>query len=325
MASPNPPAARDPDPRRWEAAAPWFWVAAAVSAAWLMVSLAFAAEPAANRGESLDALGWRSAMAAAAGLGGGVAVYGLCLNDLLDRRRDRALRKAAAAGLIASGRLPRRAGLGVCLAALLLAVFCADAMGPASLKLTLLLAGGVLFYNLTLRFVPGMGVVGLGLLIALLMMVPNPRAGFLWPVLLSMTQVMAIGRWRNRGAYTPAWSNWLVVLGWAFWVLWVVVLIRERAGLAAGVVSWWLPAAAGGVGLVVAIWWGRSQRGRAAVGRFAVGWLLVIDATWLASWGRWDAAGLHLGLLVATGFTAWAWSRRVPTGRVLSTNLRGVN
>ncbi|MEM6458135.1 MAG: hypothetical protein AAF710_01955 [Planctomycetota bacterium] len=316
MASPNPAAGREPGLRRWEAAGPWLWVAAAVSGACLMVSLAFAVEPAANRTASLEALGWRGAMAAAAGLGVGVAVYGLCLNDLLDRRRDRALRKAS--GLIASGRLTRRAGLGVCVGALLLVVCCADVLGPASLQLAVLLAGGVLVYNLTLRFVPGVGVVSLGLLMALLMMVPNPRAGFLWPVLLSMTQVVAVGVWRawGLGLLVKGWALWVVVLGWAFWVLWMVVLIRERSGDelfgASGVSGGlWVPAVVVGLGLGVAWRFGRTPRARAAVGLGAVGWLPVVDTAWLVSWGLWLPAALHAGLLVLTGFTAWAWSRRV--------------
>ena len=141
--------------------------------------------------------------------------FSACLNDALDVRRDRAFwpRRPIPSGQVAWSRAVVLALMG-----LLIALASAVGLSEASSLMCLLTAAAILFYNAAGKFVPAVGIVTVGLVHALNMLIPNPRAEFLWPLWLTMTHVTACGAiayWLEgkRPALKPAQTTWL----WAAW------------------------------------------------------------------------------------------------------------
>ncbi|MEM8737588.1 MAG: hypothetical protein AAGG38_03810 [Planctomycetota bacterium] len=297
-------------------------VLSGVSGAWLMTYLAFEIEAEDTRNAVLDRLGLGWSLVLAAGATAGLGVCAVALNDVLDRRQDRVMGRAGGghATAVASGRVSVRTAVAVAMGALLLALFSAGGLGPTSLQLAVLLGAGLLFYNLLGRFLTAVRVVTLGVLHGLALALPNPSAVFVWPVLLTMTHVMACellrhGIWgkrpRLRGRDVAG-----VLVGWAFWSLLVLVLMgarRETMGVASGgaIGRWvWVGPTLGVVafGAVMGvIWRNRARRflnqthGPAAGGeRFyhlTISWLMIYDIGWLWSLGLWWQGGSVMGLL----------------------------
>lgn len=288
-------------------------VLSGVSGAWLMTFLAFGLETEKNRSPVLAELGIGLGLLASAGAALGLGVFAVALNDVLDRRQDRLLANDAdgLAKPVASGRVSPRTATVVAVGALLLSVLCAGALGSTSLRLAVLLGAAALFYNVAGRFVPAVGVVSLGLIHGLALAIPNPLAGFAWPVLLTMTHVMGCGLIRHhleakRPRIKPA-DVWLTLIGWGFWSMVVLVLIRYRQGgvdPAAVTPGIWIgPTTAVVVFVVLAI---RVLRQGGAVEptlrarrfrRLSVGWLFVYNIAWLVSTGLvWQGLALT-GLL----------------------------
>jgi hypothetical protein len=279
-----------------------------------MCFLAFAVEPADLRNPALDRLGLAMSLLCTAGAAAGLAVCGLALNDVLDRRVDRAMGRPRGESV---WQLPAAVG------GLLLATACAGVLGPASLGLAIGLGAGVLFYNLVARFVPGVGIVTLGLVQAVAMALPNPQAGFAWPVLLTLSHVMASGLIRHslesKRPRLSARGVWGVLMGWGFWSLVVLVLMRSRTGgqlfPQQGEV-WVLPGLAAAA-FAVLTWRllrsGKAGEGRDRVRRFrrlSVSWLLVYAAAWLGGLGLIGPAILVMALLGA----AWCFALGEPAG-----------
>lgn len=334
-------------------------VLSAVSGGWLMTYLAFAVEPAAHRNPELQTLGLGWALLASGGAALGLGVCAVALNDVLDRRQDRAMGLAsgrltsgglASGGLtsgggggedkpVAAGRVSVQSATAVAIAALLVAVLSAGVLGVTSFRLAVLLAAGVLFYNFAGRFVPAVGIVTLGLLHGLALALPNPVAGFAWPVLLTMSHVMGCGLVRhhleNKRPRLRPRDVWGVLLGWGFWSLTVLLLIgyrRETGEAAAGGEVWVGPAVAVAGFLAAAAWVmrerpdGRSPRFVTVLGitrprrfrRLSVGWLVVYDAAWLWSLGLWWQGFTVLGLLALVVLAAsLAHDRPAPSGRFI--------
>ncbi len=285
-------------------------LASLVSGQWLMVFLAFGIEPATRRNPALDTMGLLLALLCSAVVAGGLGVFMMALNDALDARHDRAFEPGRP---IPSGDVTQRAALGLAMTGLLAALGAAVAFGPISVVLALATAGAIAFYNVAGRFVPAIGVVTLGLVLGLMMVIPNPRLAFAWPVLLTMTHVIAASTLRyllagKRPRLTPI-NGWGICVGWVFWILVVLVLIRVRAD---GVTHhdldtvWIGPTlAAIALGLITWLMLGPSAlapRARRCTAlrfaRLATAWLVVFDASWLLSAGLWWQAVIVLLLLL---------------------------
>lgn len=321
-------------------------VLSAVSGGWLMTYLAFAVEPTAHRNPELQTLGLGWALLASGGAALGLGVCAVALNDVLDRRQDRAMGLASGGGgaggddkPVAAGRVSAGAATSVAIAALLVAVLSAGMLGVTSFRLAVLLAAGVLFYNLAGRFVPAVGIVTLGLLHGLALALPNPVAGFAWPVLLTMSHVMGCGLVRhhleNKRPRLRPRDAWGVLLGWGFWSLTVLLLIgyrRETGEAAVGGEVWIGPAVAAAGFLAAAAWVmrerpdGRPPRFVTVLGaarprrfrRLSVGWLVVYDAAWLWSLGLWWQGFTVLGLLALVVLAAsLAHDKSAPSGRFI--------
>lgn len=289
------------------------FVAAMVSGQWLMVFLAFYIEPEARRNPALSSLGFAAALGLSAVVAGGLAVFMLALNDVLDARHDRAF---APTRPIPSGKITQRLALSLAMAGLLSALGASVAFGPVSVEISLATAGAIVFYNVAGRFVPAVGIVTLGLVLGLMMVIPNPRLAFAWPIMLTMTHVIATATLRyflaGKRPRLTAINGWGICVGWAFWILVVLALIRVRDGQAIrhhlGLI-WIGPAlAVTGFSLVAWLMLGPTSLApgarRATAARFtklAAAGLIVFEASWLLSAGFLWQAGLVLSLLILAG------------------------
>lgn len=256
----------------------------------------------------------------------GLYSYGTCLNDLLDIRRDRALRPERP---LPSGRVSGETAAITVAVTLILAVLGASVFGTTSVLLTLALAFGILFFNAAARFVPGVGFVVLGLLYAGHMMIPNPGLRFLWPVWLVMTHALVVAAATHVLARkVPPLSTraaFLAVLGWVSWsvlILWVgwsrsgngVVGVGGAEGVESVRAVWpvWVPATAAigpailGVAFVfLAVrrtrQFGLGPRAADKIYRYGSLWLTLYAVAWMLGAGRLREAAL-LGVLAVVGF-----------------------
>lgn len=293
-------------------------IASTVSGGWLMVYLAFGVEGPGGRTERLDALGLGWSLLAATGATLGLSVCAVALNDVLDRRHDRALERPedGVDRPVASGRVAARTAVGLAMGGLLVAVASAAALGPMSLGVAVVLGAGVLFYNMAGRFMPAVGIVSLGLLHGLALGLPNPATVFGWPALLLMTHVMGCELLRyvleQRRPKLGGWGALGVAMGWGFWCLVALGLIRYRQGQGieahvSGAV--WVGPALAALGMVAAGVWamrGPSKPIRARrMRRLSAAWPMVYAVGWLASLGLWWPAGsVAVLLLMSTGLSA---------------------
>jgi len=245
---------------------------------------------------------------AASGLG--LYSFGAAVNDVLDVKRDRMLSPQRP---LAAGEISLELALFMVVATLLLAMLGATAFGLEGVLLTLLVAAAILAFNVAGRFIPGIGLVLLGLIYAGHMLVPNPRLGFLWPVWLVMTHALAVGgvahvvgrkvpRLSTR-AYTAA------IAGWAFWSIVLLAAAWRSRGAGAGVWPEWIhptialgPAALAVVYILVVAHrirrLGVGPRAAEKIARYGSMWPALYGAAWLLGVGAWTQA-LLLGALAA--------------------------
>ena len=252
-----------------------------------------------------------------AGALSGVALfaYGAALNDVLDLKRDRTL---APDRPLAAGKVTRDAGVAVVTGALLLAVLASSAFGTGAVILTCVVAGALLVFNIAGKYVPGFGLVLLGLIYAGHMLAPNAGLRFLWPVWVVMTHALGVAcaahvlarkvpRLTRRGwaAGITGWAAWSVVLPW---------IGAARTGDVEGVWGWaegvpWSAAlwiAGLGVGFVLVAWrktrvLGAGVRSGEKVWRYGSLWLTLYAAGWLLASGQ-LGGGVILLALAAGGF-----------------------
>lgn len=247
----------------------------------------------------------------------GLYSYGTCLNDLLDVRRDRALRPERP---LPSGKVSGETAAITVAVTLILAVLGATVFGTSSVLLTLALAMGILFFNAAARFVPGVGLVVLGLLYAGHMLVPNLGLRFLWPVWLVMTHALVVAAATHVLARkVPPLSTRAAVLALLGWMSWSALILgvgwarsaEGGEGLRRLWPDWVPPTAAVGpavLGIVFLVLAARRMRQfgfgpRAAdkIYRYGSLWLTLYAVAWMLGAGRLHEAGV-LGVLAVVGF-----------------------
>ena len=166
----------------------------------------------------------------------GLGLHGIAMNDLLDLRRDQALSPSR---MLASGRVgPAQAAL-LATAALILALLGAGLLGGQSIFVLVLLASGLLFHNAMARFIPAIGLLMPGVLVAGLSMLsgwPPPIPWLPWSLftvcvaLGLLVHLVANKRPRpSPRAITGLTIEWLVVS-----VLLLVLPLRAGAPEAVG-------------------------------------------------------------------------------------------
>jgi hypothetical protein len=237
-----------------------------------------------------------SAVAVSAGLYG----FGMCLNDIIDRRRDAQI---AATRPLPSGRVGLATAHVVCAALMLVALaggaFYAHARDtPMSLVLVVWTAMLIAFYDLAGKYLVAPGLVTLGLIRFFHALVPAPYVPLLWHPLLLLNHVAVLSavayHWeQKRPPLTRA--HWVTVIGGLLAVnAALVVTVASRQGDPA-------PALRVGPGLVppllavaafAALGW--RVRRKAATPReagqslmlYGLLWLIVYDACFVAGYVR---------------------------------------
>lgn len=284
-------------------------ILALVSVVWLMTFLGVYIEPEARRDVALNGLGLGWSLAVTAIIAAGLGVFMMALNDALDARHDRAFEPDRP---IPSGQVTQRAAFGLAMTGLLAALGAAVTLGSLSMIMALIAAGAIVFYNLAGRFVPCVGIVTLGLVIGVTALIPNPKLAFAWPILLMMTHTITAATVRHwlagkRPTMAPL-DGWGISVGWVFWSLVVLMLIRVRGeGIEhEGIGLVWLGPLIAAMVFSLLLWLilgpttlaPPARRGTATrFTKLATVWLIIFNASWLLSAGLWWQGLILLGLL----------------------------
>ena len=153
----------------------------------------------------------------------GLFVFGIAMNDVLDRKQDRAFaNERPGRGLLSVQWL---AALAV--VSLLAALAAASQFGRSGMLVAGLAAGGIVAYNVLAKFIPAFGFVSLGAIGALHMLVPDQHPGVLLPFWFSMTFTAIVAGFvhrlrqkrpaatvRGMLVATALWAAWSAVLAW---------------------------------------------------------------------------------------------------------------
>ena len=237
----------------------------------------------------------------------GTYTFGMTLNDLMDARRDRLIHPDRP---LPSGRLSPATAAAIVVGSLLVAIAGSIPLGTHSTFLALATATLILFYNGPGKHVAGLGILLLGIIRALHMLIAAPEIGFLWPAWLALTHVAGVSALCHRleekrppliGAHV-----WLLTLGWAFLSLGVIGWMGREGQLTLPNHPWaliWPGAAAVAFLIPLSIILSRSPDPRRAgrtLMKLALAWLILYDASWLASLRLYTPALIHASLLILT-------------------------
>jgi 4-hydroxybenzoate polyprenyltransferase len=253
-------------------------------------------------GSVLRALDWQRPVLVAL-ISIGLYGYGMTLNDIIDRRRDRQL---AAHRPLPSGRIALATAHVVCGLLILMAVV-AGALyakrspgGWMSLVLVLWTAFLIAFYDFAGKYLVAVGLLTLGLIRFFHAVIPAPELPLLWHPLLLFTHVSvlsAVAYWWEEKRPPLTVSHWWAVLGGmgmidilAISIVWWV----GRGGEAAGGLGWrpGLLLPLGLAALFVIVAW-RIKR-KSATPRQAGQTLMLTGLLWLIAY---DSAfvGVYVG------------------------------
>lgn len=247
----------------------------------------------------------------------GLFGFATTLNDVLDHRRDQALHPDRP---IPSGRVSLDAAITLVVGTLGAAILGATLLGMPAVVLTVVIAGAVFLFNAAGKFVPGFGLLLLGLVYAGQMVIPNLNLRFVWPVWLVMTHALAVAGIRHVvSGRPPALSVRALVFaltGWAFWsaVMFGAGAMRSgatRVGIWRALWPEWVSwKAAVGPGILVLLFlgwtWakvrtlGRGPRAGDKVARYGALWLALYSCAWLFGQGYRSEAAI-LGVLAGAG------------------------
>lgn len=251
---------------------------------------------------------WWLALGTGAALAIGLFAFGAALNDVLDARHDSAFSPDRP---IPAGRIRPGQAIIVTVAALLVGVLAGAAFGPWGLRLTLLTAFGILFYNTLGKYIPSVGFVTIGLIHAAHMFIPNPELPFTLPVWLIMTHAMviAIGAYKLEDKRPPirvssiAWT----ILGWGTWTVILIAYGARQDDLlnveSTGLGFLWPIAAAMGF-MFVARWKISGAPLPAAaekLRRYGAMWQALYAAAWFMAVGE-SAEAMWMFLIALAGF-----------------------
>lgn len=149
----------------------------------------------------------------------GLYGFGMSLNDIIDRRRDRLL---AAHRPLPSGRIGVTAAHLICVMLIVVALLAGmgyahlSAQGWIAVVLIVWTAMLIVFYDLAGKYLVGLGLLTLGLIRFFHAVIPAPQLPLLWHPLLLMNHVTLVSlvayRWeQKRPALTPL--HWATVPG----------------------------------------------------------------------------------------------------------------
>jgi len=169
-------------------------------------------------GTSIYGLSWWSALIATAVVAIGMCGFAATLNDTIDARHDATFHPSRP---IPSGWIPIAQAVVLMISSLLLALLAASFLGDWPVRMGLLTAAAILFYNIVGKHIPAVGLVTVGLIYAAHMLIANIELTFTLPVWLLMTHAMACAiamYYLEDKRPKISFRGWIgIVLGWIFW------------------------------------------------------------------------------------------------------------
>ncbi|MFI4896480.1 MAG: UbiA family prenyltransferase [Phycisphaerales bacterium JB059] len=256
---------------------------------------------------------------AGAGSALGLFSYGTSLNDVTDLHRDRSMKLDRPIG---EGQISPEAVVLSVAGSLILAVLGATAFGTLAVLLTLLVALAILVFNVLGKFVPGFGMVLLGVIYAGHMLTPNVHARFLIPVWLVMTHALVLAGLTHRLARrTPPISRRAFVfafIGWASVSTALAMLMWARVGTLwpewVSPTAWIGPAVLAGLFVAMVVrrvrTLGVGPRAAEKVSRYGSLWLALYACAWLMGAGQIRAMAV-MGVLAGAGFLGMTMLREL--------------
>ncbi|MBT4531086.1 MAG: UbiA family prenyltransferase [Phycisphaerae bacterium] len=169
-------------------------------------------------GTNIYGIPWWSALLGTAVVALGMCGYAASLNDTVDARHDVTFHPTRP---IPSGWIPMAQAVVLMVCSLLIALLAASFLGAWPVRMGLLTAAAVLFYNIVGKHVPAVGLVSVGLIYASHMLIANIELTFTLPVWLVMTHAMvcAIAIYTLEDKRPKiSFRGWMgIILGWIFW------------------------------------------------------------------------------------------------------------
>ncbi|MCC6908912.1 MAG: UbiA family prenyltransferase [Phycisphaerales bacterium] len=246
------------------------------------------------------------ALALASILGVGLSTYGGALNDVFDANRDTTF---APNRPIPSGRISAQAAAIIGFVSLLSALLVAAILDQTVLLMTLFCAAAILFYNAAAKYVPGVGLVTLGVVYASEMLILNFGLRFVWPIMLVVAHAMVVQAAAYRLEQKRPRLTPLTIIGGVIGYIAICVFLlwqsREKGWLWDPAFPWvgiiW-PVAAALLFLISSVHKVRfaSSPTFAAekLQRYGSLWIGVYGICWLLGTGLWTGAAI-LACLVA--------------------------
>jgi len=239
----------------------------------------------------------------------GLFAYGAALNDVLDARHDSAFSPDRP---IPAGRIRLGQAIVVTISSLLIAVFGSAAMGDWALRITVLIAASILFFNAAGRFIPSVGLVTIGLIHAAHMLIPNVQLTFTLPIWLVMTHAIVIAATIHALEEKRPRIRVKTIIGIASgWLAWSVIVLgagwyQQGSLWPEGVPVWHLVWPAFAIGGFVAVAWWKTTTvpGRIAaekLRRYGAMWQCLYGASWLLALGLIREA-MIIGAVAFLGF-----------------------
>jgi 4-hydroxybenzoate polyprenyltransferase len=260
-------------------------------------------------GTSVYGLAWWPAMFATAIVAVGMCGFAAALNDTIDARHDATFHPSRP---IPSGWIPIAQAVVLMVCSLLLALLAASFLGSWPVRMGLLTAAAILFYNIAGKHIPAVGLVSVGLIYASHMLIANIELTFTLPIWLIMSHAMvcaiAIYLLEDKRP-TISFRGWAgILLGWLFWsvVLCSGPLARHGTLLPEGMtISSLLWPLAAVVMFAVIIRWKithakTSMLAAEKVRRYGSLWECVYATSWLIALQLYGPASFMLGFAVCS-------------------------
>ena len=258
-------------------------------------------------GTSIYLLPWWSSLLATAVVAIGICGFAVALNDTMDARHDSTFHPNKP---IPSGWIPIAQAVVLMVSSLLIALLAASFLGAWPVRMGLLTAAAILFYNVVGKHIPAVGLVAIGLIYASHMLIANIELTFTLPIWMVMTHAMvcAIAIYHLEDK-RPRLSirGWVgVFLGWLFWSM---VLFSESLattgtllpeGMAVPGLLWPLAAVAG---FALLLRWKLSSARTShlaaeKIRRYGALWECLYAAAWMMALHLYVPAMLMLGFAV---------------------------
>jgi hypothetical protein len=240
--------------------------------------------------------------------------YGMSLNDIIDRRRDRQI---AAHRPLPSGRIGVRTAHFISVFLGLIAILAGTYLaslshtGPIALILLVWTGGLIMFYDFAAKYLVAPGLLTLGLIRFFHATIPAPQLPVLWHPLLLLNHVAILSTvayaWEHKRPQLTPVHWWGVLGGLAAFDATCIGLVwfrRHDLQITQGLV---LPAAAvGGFLVAAALIRLRSSDIRSAGRNLMLAgllWLIVYDASFIGGYISWRPACMMLVLLPVAYFS----------------------